>query len=297
MNDPTTRTAETVMQLFSPLMIISPICFAALTPVRAGDDAARAAAAKKGMLHLAIFTGLGLVVWLGLFLASLESPDGLMRSFARATWVLFFPLWFLVAMPAVRAKNPAWGAAIHGTTTASGTTRTASLVNRARENPVGPVAWGFAVAVAAFMFALIAARGRDPFSADEAGRTQHARWLWILLVYGAVALSNLIVTAFSVRRMHAEPEPLDPSGSQELQDLYRAHRVRKIRGLFWMLGVALPGFLGAMMAAMVWRPGDGQIIGLIGGSGGAMIGIGGAVFGCMMTAQRIRIAEFKASLE
>ena len=297
MNDPIIRTAEVVMQLFPPFMIVSPICFAALTPTSSNDDAARTAEAKRGMRRLAIFTGLGLVVWLLLFLASFGSPDGPVRSLARATWVLFFPLWFLVALPAIRAKNPAWGEGVHGATTASGSKRTASLINRAKENPVGPVAWGIAVGVAATLFALIAARGRGPFSADEAGRTEHAQWLRILLVHGTVAFSSLIVMAYSVRSLNSEPEPLDPSGSQELQDLYRVHRVRKIRGLFWLLGVAAPGFLGAMMAAMVWRPGDGQVIGLVGGAGGAMIGIGGAVFGCMMTAQRIRIAEFKASLE
>jgi hypothetical protein len=102
---------------------------------------------------------------------------------------------------------------------------------------------------------------------------------------------------YSLKLSYLEPEPLDSSGSSELQEMYRQHRRKKIRTLYWMTGFLLPTFLGTMLAWMVWRPEHFQIIGMVGAIGGSVFGIAGGIIGTLMSAQRMRIAEFKATLE
>jgi hypothetical protein len=61
--------------------------------------------------------------------------------------------------------------------------------------------------------------------------------------------------------------------------------------MFWLNGVAAPLLLGGIFALVVWFPGIGALWGIVGGLGGSALGIVGAVYGFMMTAERARIAR------
>ncbi|MEO1994910.1 MAG: hypothetical protein ABGZ17_06505, partial [Planctomycetaceae bacterium] len=178
--------------------------------------------------------------------------------------------------------------------------RTASITNRARENPIRPAFWLIAIVIDTGLLAGIAARYLLPFSDtlySGQGHLERTRWLVMLGAYAVSVLSSLAIMPILIRRSHAEPEPLDAAGSPEMTELYRAHRVQKLRGMFWLVGVAIPGFMGVVLCSLTWWPNAGGLIGLVGAFGGSAGGIGGAMFGCRMAMQRLRIVEVKARLD
>lgn len=301
MSDVLTSLSRLVALVFVPLMLLFPLVFVLSTPLRARGDAERLVArSRTGLLTLS--SAIALVLWGGLLLASIRLPDGPLPAIAQFAWVLFFPLWFGFAMPAIRAKNPVWGGAMSGATASQTTVRTASLTPRGRERVIPRGAWLLAVVVCVGLLAGTAARGFQPFEdlANYPGYDAIARQRWIvtLAAHAVCALVTLIAIPLSIRRASTEPEPLDPGGSPELVELYRVQRQKRIRGLFWLLAVVLPGFLGALLCASTWlAERHGSTLGLVGGIGGSLLGLVGAAFGTAMAIQRVRIAETKARLE
>lgn len=301
MSDSIHIIGNTFMLLFVPFMILFPLGLALLVPNRAGEESRRLLVRGMSAALLAA-TVLALALWLGLTLAGTRFEWA--KWAGNFSWMLFFPLWFGLAMPLLRAKNPAWEYFAHGAQGAHGSggpLRTASLVNRARQNPVK--GWMWAVAVFAGLAGLIAigARGFFPFPTDGAGDdavggAERARWF----VFLAVALcgpSQLVWLPGVLRTMLVAPEPMDAAGSQELADLYARQRRRRVLGMFWLMGVAMPLAIGGIFALIVWFPNLGGLWGLVGGLGGVLLGGIGAAFGFMMTAERAKIAEARARLD
>jgi hypothetical protein len=147
---------------------------------------------------------------------------------------------------------------------------------------------------------VIAARGLAPFDSDLTqgiSRGIVAHWLLALGIYAMCVTTQWIVVPISLRAMLIEPEPMDAQGSPELQEAYRSYRMLKARGLFWMLAVILPAFLGMMIAVMVWMPGYSRSLGWLGGLGGTCLGFCGAAFGSWMTHRRIQIDKLRLELD
>ena len=117
------------------------------------------------------------------------------------------------------------------------------------------------------------------------------------LVLSALALVELLVLPRILRSMLLEPEPMDAAGSAELAELYARQRRRRVLGMFWLMGVAAPLFMSSLYALITWFPADGATLGIIGGVGGSLLGLVGAVFGMTMSAERMKIAEVRARLE
>lgn len=313
MTDPYLSLGRLFGLIFVPALLLFPVVFLLFVPDRTTSDSARQAARAR-FVTLVRCTLLALALWTGLLLVGLRVPWA--WTLAGFAWFLFFPLWFLVAMPALAARNPRLGAS-SGTGAAAGTgtpgasgfadagpVRTASLVNRERESPIARSLW--AVPVLVFLLALgaIAARGLAPFpmnshGAEDAAFAAVERWRWLLTlgVYGSVFGLSLAILPRSLRRTLSEPEPMDARGSTELAELYRTQRRRRVLGLFWGAGVLLPGFLGAVLALPTWYPDAGSLWGLVGGIGGAALGIGGAAFGTWMSVERMRIQEARVKLD
>ena len=296
MQDPLITIGRILMLVFPPFMILVPLVTALLAPQRATEESARA---RQRGLHLALVAGtmFSLAVW-GTFV--LLTPRFASAQWAAMwSWPLFFPLWFGLAWPLIRAKSPHWEGAMYGAEAASGAVRTASLVNRERLSPVTRWMWAVALLASVAGVAAIAARGLMPFplesvgSGDEAAATaQRTQWLIFLglSLMGPLGLLWL-------PRVLREPEPMDAASSRDLAELYAAQRRRRVLGMFWLNGVAGPLVLGGIFALVTWFPNSGAIWGIIGGVGGTALGITGAVFGFMMTAERAKIAEARARLE
>ncbi|MFO0783472.1 MAG: hypothetical protein U0636_07295 [Phycisphaerales bacterium] len=298
MNDSLLPIGRLFMLVFVPVMLLVPLVFALLVPNRVTDDAGRLKARGRVLL-LTCCTVLALALWVGLLLAGLRFAWAM--SLASFWWTLFFPLWFFLAMPAVIARNPAWGgrSGAVGQTASAGafqedTIRTASLMNRERQSPISRGMWAVPVLVLMVALGAMAARGFAPFPEDtQAAAAERARWLFTLCVYGGVFVLQLAILPYTLRRTLTEPEPLDARGSAALKELYRVQRRRRVLGLFWGGGVLLPAFLGLVLGLTVWFPMDGSAWGLLGGIGGAAIGLAGAAFGIWMTVERARIAAVR----
>ena len=290
MSDPFLTVGRLLMLAFVPVMLLLPLAIALVTPNRAADAAARGAV--RGRLYvLAVATLVALALWLGLLLTGLSVPW--MRWIADSSWTLFIPLWALLAMPIVRLKGSAWA----GDPLPHGTVRTASLVNRERQSPVTPWMWTVAAICCLAGPLAVAARGLWPFTGDPAiDSIDRTQWLIFL---GATLLGpiELLVLPVILRAMLVAPEPMDAAGSPELAAMYARERRRRVLGLFWLVGTAGPAFLGVLFALVTWFPASGGGWGLVGGVGGTFLGVLGATFGISMSAERARIAEFRARLE
>jgi hypothetical protein len=132
---------------------------------------------------------------------------------------------------------------------------------------------------------------------DEASATaQRIQWM-VFLGVSCMAPLGLLWLPVVLRSMLREPEPMDAAGSAELAALYERQRRRRILGMFWLNGVVAPLVLGGIFALATWFPNVGGFWGIVGGVGGSALGIVGAVYGFMMTAERARIAEVRARLD
>lgn len=298
MSDPFLLIGRLVMMLLPPFMILLPLGVALLVPSRAAEASARLALRAR-LVALLIATLLCLAVWGGLLLASVQWPWA--RWVATFSWPLFFPLWFGLAWPLIRAKNPAWERAMDGRLQAS-QVRTASLVNRERTSPVTRGMWvagTLACLVGPVAIALRAVHLFPIESVDGAASLfespEHVRWFVFLVVTSMTSLGQLWLPRV-LRSMLLEAEPLDAAGSRELSDLYAAQRRRRVLGMFW-INVMSPAAISFILALAVWFPDFGAMWGLVGGLAGTVLGGMGAVFGFMMTSERAKIAEVRARLE
>ncbi len=289
-----------VSLIFVPGMIVFPLLFLLLVPNRAAEDRVRRAI-RAATLRLALATILALVSWFALLLVGLRHPWA--TRVASFWWSWFFPLWFFMAMPLVTAKLPSDAPTPSGEVGLE-PVRTASLANRERQNPVTRGMWWIPVLVYVAVLAVIAARGLVSFPMESGvpgdpsrGDRERSQWILNLGVFAGVFGLSLAVLPRSLRRLLIEPEPMDAGGSEELTRLYAIQRRRRVLGLFWGGGVLLPVFMGTVLALPIWFPAAAGLFGLLGGMGGAAIGIVGAVFGTWMSVERSRIAAARKRLD
>lgn len=233
---------------------------------------------RRGALWVGTF--LALAVW-GAF-AFLEVQGGFDpqalpawmtwgQSPADLGWMLFFPLWFGLAMPLLQELQPTQGMP------RGEAKRSASLV--ARETAVESVAkswltagWiGFALTATALLAGV-----NNLFGLSEPNARGGVLFAACAMI---TQVTLLLVLPMAVRHSHLEPEPLAGEGSEELTALYAAARAGR---LHWMLRM----FVGsnALLAVGSWAlvtfnlPSwvvalTGAGLGTLGGLGGAWIGM------------------------
>lgn len=298
MNGPAEIIFRFVSSAFVPIMLLFPLLFVLLIPTRVAEPTAREQARSR-QLRLAIFTFMGIATWGGLALIAHETGSSIFDQFVRQIWLLFFPLWFGMAMPAVLAKNPAWGDGRKGESSTYSPIRTASLVPRTHENPIRTWHRALMGSLVAATFAAIACRGAFAFGPEgTAAEAARERWALLTAVYGIIAITTALVVPYSIARSRFEPEPLDPHGSEELSAMYRGDRRARSQIIFWMLGVIQPFAIGWIFAVIVWSPAaNGRAMGIIGAALGIAMGLAGSIFGIASAIRRVRINEKRVQLE
>lgn len=298
MNESTVKLLRISMNLFALIMLLFPLVFVLFVTTKVEQPAARENARRR-QLALTVFTLLAIAAWGSLALIASQTRIPAFEQIARMAWIGFFPLWFGLAMPAVIAKNPAWGAVCCPLQAGGPNIRTASLKPRNRENPIRNWHWALMMAVSLVPLTLLAVRGAFPFLPEgPASDSARFRWAMITGINAVCMLITLLIVPLSIRRSLVEPEPLDPAGSQELESMYQSERRNRILSLFWLLGVVQPLVLGIFFNAVVWSsPASGRTLGIIGAIVGTSIGIAGSVIGTVASIRRVRIAEERARLE
>lgn len=295
MNDPWLLLYRLAPLFSVPLAILAPLFIVLMVPNRTTDDAQRLKA-KFLTQTLAACSVAALLLALGLWLLFLRNPATFWML--NSCTFLFFPLWFLLAMPTLAAKNPLWNQ-----TGADEPVRTASLVPRQQMNPIPSRLQALPWIVIGLFFLVISARGLAPFPLQSDGnqlqlaaQQQRSQWLGFLICFIALEVGWLFLVPMIQRTALMEPEPMDAKGSQELSDLYQQYRQRRVRGLFWLLAVGLPLIFGLFFSLSIWLPHLQSQIGLVFGLLGSLIGIAGAIFGSWMTMERLKITEAKQRL-
>lgn len=252
--------------VFTLVMILFPATFTLFIRVRQPLDEARRALAAILARRLWLATGVVLVTFVAL---AFRWP-----AVAYFMWLLFFPLWFLLAMPLLRTRHPEWGSVNHGAV------RSASLVARDRLPPELRVGW---IAITALWLLLFCVALAGLFVAVRASAP------WWLLAFNATAGLELLILHWAMRRSLIEPEPTSPADSDAIRAERENFRRFKLYGWFAiaalvMLIFSLPPLLLIWFgdAALTWAI-------VVGAGGGTLAGIGGGVFGTLATLRRARI--------
>ncbi|MEC9372971.1 MAG: hypothetical protein VYC34_03970 [Planctomycetota bacterium] len=266
---------------FSILMIVAPLAFIALFRPRLREKQTdpRALAIVR---RLSLMLMLGTLAGVALVLIAAWSEWVLLNF----VWILFFPLWFGLAMPILAIRHPSMSKPPHP----EGPARGASLRPRTEHDAPSWIAWlpgwiTLALALAAGAAALIV---RDA----PADRT---RLILIFLVVTLTLPIGMVIGMWGTRRAVEEPEPYAAEESPELAAAYA--RIRRAKTLGFCIGCQLmTASLASAFTLMLWGV-NGPAMGWIGAGVGIFFGVAGGVFGTTISVLRARAAELARSLD
>lgn len=252
--------------LLVPGVILAPLCFTWLTPARpeAGADLALAVRLR---LKLTLATAAMLAIWTAhyvLFGRLASNPAG--PPLALLGYYCWFRMWTRLAIPAIHAKNPRRGTTLGWSDTPAPSFFTVLF---SADGPRMPPPFPHLLAatiISGTAFYFLAIRGYLPFAKDAFGRTEERIWIAIVVAFGVIAAVNVVAVTIAIRRQAVQLAAPD------------ARRSLRSKGRFWLLNVAVPALVWAIMFTAVWWPGDVDAILRVGAIGAGMIGLGGAVF-------------------
>lgn len=273
------------------------------------------------------WTLISLCVWFALsWIVRLVGGGGgyLPIGIAQACFML---IWFFVAMPLLRLKQPNLvgpyergerrAGQVNSVAVDSGSSvRTASLVNREKQSPIK--SWMLAVGgcLVSLPFLFVFARGFAQFpmsnmdaSAEsigsaaiandaissasklaQLGQSQRSAWYTSLISLGVMLPMVLALAWISARRSMSESEPMPGAWDEETAMAYATVRNQRAVGLFWGL-IGLGCLLGTAQAFIQWFPNSGPTIGIVFGTIGGLVGLLGGAWGAWMSFQRGKINE------
>jgi hypothetical protein len=189
-------------------------------------------------------------------------------------WIVFFPLWFFLALPVLRAKDPGW---VGVPRTA---VRTATLVRR----DVLPAGLERGWRLLAVIWVILLLTGAAGLALDAPGGSM--RWL---LTLPAVGGAQLAFFYWGSKRSLMEPEPTAAHETTEIRTARERLRSLKLYGWLGLAAVCVLVF-SAPALILIWF-GEAQLTAAViaGAGGGALGGIAGGVFGTMADLRRARL--------
>lgn len=193
----------------------------------------------------------------------------------RLMWMMFFPLWFALAMPLLVLCRPEAGSPF-----AQDGPRVATLSSRGGASPIRRTSW--VVLWSVWVYSLVAV-GVGIFVSHEPPVP-----ILMPILTLVCAVLPLALAPQMIRMLLREPEPLDAAGSALLVDAYATHRRARAWGMYWLIA-AMTTLLSAFAVASAWSLMSGATLGIVGGIAGSVVGIGGAAFGVTMGNQRMKI--------
>ena len=257
--------------VFPVIMILFPAVFALFvstkssTEVVAGDD--QSARIANLTWRLCIWTGVAVVIYVGLYL-------GLAHPLIRFMWIAFFPLWFALAMPLLRSKDPGWGPVPRSSV------RSAQLRRRDELPGVISRTWIGVAAVWIFLAGLTVIGLTLPRPGSH---------YWWMLFFTLLAGINLWFLRSAMHRSLIEAEAVSQTETAELSLAREGLHNLKLYG--WTLAGAAAMLVFALPALLIVWFGDTALTAAVifGAGGGCLVGIGGGVFGTLADLKRTRI--------
>lgn len=245
--------------LFPMVMILVPLAIA--LPVRTKPHPSytiteQRLRTKKYTVGLCLGSLIAILLHIGFYSTTL--PTALKTN----SWVLFFPLWFLLAVPLLQAKDPGW----MPTVKIQGDIRKANLERRAAKPHVNLPMWSGA-ALVWIALAVLAI----PFVPDFRNLLTIS-----YLVLMAASLSFLLLGIWICRLLAQEPEPYAEHGTDFLAKEYS--RFRQARSLFAFVLFVSGAVLFEVLALILLLHADWILFAWFGAFGGSVVGtLGGAV--------------------
>lgn len=232
---------------------------------RSGIDVRADIAAKQRRLWL--WTGIAIGAYA---VVMLNGHDRV----ADFLWMLCFPLWFLLAMPVLRAKDPGWRGVPRTAT------RSASLVRRDVVPPGLERAWRALTVI----WALLLAAAVVGLASDAPGAA-----LWWLIVFPIAGGAEIALFYWCARRSLIEAEPHPAIETQEIREARES--LRRLKLYVWFGAAAAAGVVFSAPALILiwWGPSTLMPAIIAGAGGGAVVGIGGGVAGTYTDLKRARL--------
>ena len=228
-------------------------------------DAERSLAAMQRRLWL--WTAAAAVAYVALLVNDVHAPG-------YPVWIVFFPLWFFLALPVLRAKDPGW-AGVPRTTV-----RTATLVRR----DVLPEKLQRAWILLAATWVLLLLLGAAGIVLEAPGAS-----MWWLLGFPIMGGAQLAFFHWGSKRSLMEPEPAATRETAEIRIARESLRSLKLYGWLGLAAVCVLLFSTPALI-LIWF-GESQLTAAIiaGAGGGALAGIGGGVFGTIADLRRAKL--------
>jgi hypothetical protein len=189
-------------------------------------------------------------------------------------WMACFPLWFLLAMPVLRAKDPGWRGVPRTAT------RSASLVRRDVLPPRLKRAWIYLTA----LWALLVTASIAGLAAGAPGAGQ-----WWLITFPVVAGAEVALFYWCAKRSLIEPEPHPANETPEIRAARESLRGLKLYAWLWAAAACVLVFSAPALMLIWWGPSALVPAIAAGAGGGAVVGIGGGVVGTIADLRRARL--------
>ncbi len=251
--------------VFPLFMILFPAVFTLFYRDRSTSPEDAAAGAR---LQRLLWSATAISILVFLLLAGWRPP------LAYFMWTMCFPLWFLLAMPLLRVRDPGWREPERGEV------RSASLQRRDQLPPGLRLGWTLLVLLWLLLLCLSIA-GLALAIAPPAQ--------WWLLAFNLVAGFELAIFYWAMRRSLIEPEAMAPGESETIRNERSDFHRLKLRAWFLLAGLAMLVF-SLPPLIRIWYGNDALPWAIaIGAGGGTLGGIGGAVFGTLASIRRARI--------
>jgi hypothetical protein len=229
------------------------------------EDATIALAAKERRLWTA--TAAAVLGYVALSLSGIKIAAYMM-------WIAFFPLWFLLAMPVLQAKDPGWRG-IPRTPV-----RTATLKRRDVWPPELERAW--ILLTIGWLLLLFGAAAGLLFEAPGAD-------MWWVIAFPILGGAELALFYRCGQGSLAEPEPSVAAETPEIRSARDGLRKLKLYGWFGAAVVMTLVFSVPALILIWWDQSALTAAIIVGAGGGALGGIGGGVFGTMADLRRARL--------
>jgi hypothetical protein len=230
-----------------------------------GEDATLGLAAKQRRLWTA--TAAAILGYLALSLSGIKIAAYMM-------WIVFLPLWFFLAMPVLRAKDPGWRG-IPRTPV-----RTATLKRRDVWPPELERAW--ILLTIGWLLLLLGAAAGLVFESPGAH-------LWWVMGFPLIGGAELALFYRCGKGSLAEPEPSAPAETPEIRSARDGLRRLKLWGWFGAAVVMTLVFSVPALILIWWDQSALTAAIIVGAGGGALGGIGGGVFGTMADLRRAKL--------
>ncbi len=229
------------------------------------EDTSSNLAAKQRRLW--IWTTVAALGYLVLRFRGVQTP-------ASMLWLVSFPLWFVLALPVVQAKDPGWRGVPRTPVRAATPTRRDVLPARLQR------AW---LLVALMWLVLLVAAVAGVFL-DAPGAQ-----MWWVLAFPVVSGAQLALFYWAQGRSLTEPEP---SAAHETVEIRSAREDLRNLKLYAWTGVAAVCVLIFSLPTLIliWFGQPAMTVAIaLGAGGGALAGVGGGVFGTIADLRRAKL--------